>query len=411
MNIINKSYQPYFLDYSHRYEIYYGGRASGKTKFICQKLLNKALREKRRILFMMKTGGNVKEGIRKEIIELIDEWNIKALDTKDNKLIIRESDLSIILQNGSELLFKSLDKSEKAKGWQGLSDVYMDEADLFTADDYITINGSLRSMKYKNLQLIISFNPTSMQSWIYKMWFDNKPVPDNTLIVHSTYKDNSFLQPNYHDEVLMPLKTTDPRRYEIDANGLWQAQGKLVFEHNWKVEEFNPYELIKNNEDLEVYCSLDWGYIDPTATAYCLIDSKSKILYICEEIYQRGLTNIEISKLLKEKGWHKYRIIADSANPKDIADLKKMGINKIKPCRKGKNSIISGIKKLQEYQIIIHPKCTNTIIEFNNYTWKQDNNTLEFIETPIDDFCHIIDGLRYIIFEVKKPFKQITVRL
>ncbi len=363
---------------------------------------------------MMKTGGNVKEGVRKEILDLLDEWNLKALDTDKSKLIIRESDLTIILQNGSELIFKSLDKSSKAKGLSNISDIYLDEADSFSIEDYISLNGSLRSTKYKNLQLIVSYNPCSMQSWIYKYFgHDTGIVPENTLIVKTTWKDNEFLSPTYYEEFLLPLKEINPRQYEIDANGLFQTNGKLVFEHNWTVEEFNPLELVKNNDDLKAICSLDWGWEDPTAIANCLIDNKLKIIYICDEIYKRGLTNENIVKILKEKGWYKYQFIADNAEPKDIQDLKDKGIKNIRGCKKGgrTKSIVPSIRKLQEYKIIIHPKCTNTIIEFNNYTWKQNPQTLEYVDSPIDAFCHIIDGLRYIIMEIKAKAKIINVKI
>ena len=109
---------------------------------------------------------------------------------------------------------------------------------------------------------------------------------------------------------------------------------------------------------------MDFGFNDPTTCILSLYDDKSKTLYICDEIYQKGLTNEDIARLVKQKGWHKNVIIADSANPKDIADLRKMGLTKIKPCKKGKNSIISGIRKMQEMEIIINETCENTITEF-----------------------------------------------
>ena len=94
-------------------------------------------------------------------------------------------------------------------------------------------------------------------------------------------------------------------------------------------------------------------------------------------------------------GLSKSVIVADSAEPKSVAEIKAEGINKIKPCSKGKDSVLHGIQKLQNYEIIIHPTCDGIITEFENYTYKKDKNTGLYINEPIDDFNHYIDALRY----------------
>lgn len=407
-SMFNPVYLPHLTDYSNRYEVYYGGRGSGKTKFIFQKLLYKSLSEKRRILCMMKTTSAIKQGIWRELIELLDEWQIRKI----GKVEINRSDMTVKLPNGSEFIFKGLDNEEKAKGISEISDLYLDEANLFTQDDFIALNGSVRSRKYKNLQVILSFNPMSKSNWLYTYFgFETETVPVNTMILKTTYKDNKFLPETYHDEVLLPIKDRNPRLYNILANGLFQTTDKLIF-NNWEVQDFDVNELIQNNQDLITLTGLDFGFTnDPTTIILSLADTKTKTLYICDEIYKRGMLNSDIARVVKEKGWVKNIIIADCANPKDITDLKSMGLERIKKCYKGKDSIVHGINKLQEYKIIINKKCENTIIEFDNYTWIKDKQTNEYINKPIDEFNHAIDALRYSLQIIKKKANILTVKL
>lgn len=405
--IFNDVYYPYLLDYSHRYEVYYGGRGSGKTKFIFQKLLVKGLSGKRRILCMMKTTSNIKQGIWKELMELLDEFKLIT----DKNLKINKTDMVVTLPNGTEFIFKGIDSEEKAKGLSNISDIYLDEANLFTQDDFIALNGSVRSRKYKNLQVILSFNPVSRSSWLFKYWgFSTGEIPSNTMILKTTYKDNKFLPSDYHDVVLLPIKETNPQLYEILANGLFQTTDRKVF-HNYEVKKLDKNELIKNNDNLQTCIGLDWGWNDPTTVITSLVDIDTRTIYIVDEFYQKGLTNSDIARAIKEKGYHKNVIIADCANPKDIADLRKMGIGRIKRCFKGNNSILNGLRKLQEYKIIINEDCKNTIIEFDNYTWIKDKSSGEWTDTTIDSFNHCIDSLRYSIQAIRNKASILTVKL
>ena len=104
-------------------------------------------------------------------------------------------------------------------------------------------------------------------------------------------------------------------------------------------------------------------------------------------------------------------IIADAAEQKSIEEIKREGINKIKPCKKGKDSIIYGIQKLQNYEIIVHPICTEIITEFENYSWKKDRVTGLYINEPVDMFNHFIDALRYSLQCVGAKLKTANIKL
>ena len=87
--------------------------------------------------------------------------------------------------------------------------------------------------------------------------------------------------------------------------------------------------------------------------------------------------------------------MADSAEQKSIEEIKKCGITRIKPCVKGKGSILQGIQKLQQYELIVHPECVNVIEELENYAWQKDRATNEYINEPVDNWNHYLDALRY----------------
>lgn len=115
------------------------------------------------------------------------------------------------------------------------------------------------------------------------------------------------------------------------------------------------------------------------------------------------MTNEDIANMIKYKGYVKERITADSAEPKSIDDIKRKGVSRIKAAKKGRDSILNGIQKIQDYKIIIHPKCENFIIEINNYVW--DNKNGITINKPIDDFNHLMDALRYAMEEINSKKK------
>ena len=132
---------------------------------------------------------------------------------------------------------------------------------------------------------------------------------------------------------------------------------------------------------------------DPTAFVAILVNQTTKELWIFDEHFARGMTNDDIVSMIKYKGYSKERIIADSAEPKSIDDIKSNGIRRIEGARKGKDSILNGISHLQDYHIYVHESCENIIIELENYVWDTKDGVA--INKPIDDWCHGIDGIRY----------------
>lgn len=379
-------YRPYIDDYSCRYNVLYGGRGSGKTIFAFDKLLIKGLKEKRMILLMRKTTANCKFSVWKELKEAVARMGL----TKH--FMFYESDYSAVCKlNGTMFKCTGLDEAEKIKGFSEISDVLLEEATEFTPEDVDLIDGTVRSIKYiLPLQIYFLFNPVSKANYVYKRFgFDTGIVPPNTFVLKTTYLDNPYLSQDYIER-MEHMKTTNPARWKIEALGDFVSLDKLVFQ-NWKVEEFDHSKL---KGDLLV--GLDFGFInDISALTSSILDEEAKKIYVFKEWGDTGKTNEELAAIIHSLGLSKSTIVADSAEQKSIEEIKRKGIMRIKPAVKGPDSIIHGIQKLQNYEIIVHPSCTGLITEFENYSWQKDKKSGEYINKPIDQFNHYIDSLRY----------------
>ena len=378
-SLFNDAYFPYLFDYSHRYEVYYGRAGSGKSVFITQKILCKACTSKRKVLIIRKYATTLKDSVFQLFIDQLKKWKIYKFCK------VNMSTYTITLPNESVLLFKGLDDPEKIKSITDITDIWCEECSELSLDEFTQLDLRLRAQS-GNLQIFVSFNPVSKQNFVYQKWFANG-APDNTFVLHTTYKDNKFLPKEYIDALLEKQKS-NPTYYKIYALGEFCTLDKLVY-YNWKVEDFD-HTQIKG----KLLVGLDFGYTnDPTALVASVMTDKK--IYIFKEWVDTNKTNPQIAQVIKSLGLQKSTIICDSAEPKSIQELRQNGIYAARESTKGPDSIIHGIQKLWEYEIIVHPSCTETITEFENYAWQKDKTTGEYINKPIDMFNHCMDALRY----------------
>lgn len=270
-----------------------------------------------------------------------------------------------------------------------LNFVWFEEAYEVTSEEAfnkidLSIRGELPPSYFK--QIIFTFNPWSDKCWLKRRFFDI-PNDENKLALTTTYKCNEWLGPE-DIKLFDDMRERYPRRYKIEGLGDWGISEGLVFD-NWKVEEFDRDKL-----NLPLWIGLDFGWQDPTAISIMRVDEENKILYFCDEFYEQHQTLEQVAAWLKRKGYSKSVIYCDSAEPRSIDSLIRLGIQRVKPAAKGQGSIMQGVRKLQEYSIILHPSCSNAEIEFSNYTFQKDKSD-QWTDKPIDDFCHLIDAARY----------------
>jgi phage terminase large subunit len=284
-------------------------------------------------------------------------------------------------------LFKGMDDSEKIKSITDITDIWCEEGTELSADEYTQLDLRLRAL-VDDLQMFISFNPVSKVNWVYGKWFaDDQKMYENTLILHTTYKHNRFLPASYI-KALEEKQRTNYNYYKIYALGEFCTLDKLIFT-NWRAEAFDHTELKG-----PLLVGLDFGFVNDTSALVASIMEDNKI-YIFREWGDTGKTNQELADIIKYHGFAKSVIIADAAEQKSIEEIKRAGILKIKPSKKGADSIIYGIQKLQNYEIIVHPSCTGIITEFENYAWQKDKQSGEYVNKPVDKYNHYIDALRY----------------
>lgn len=304
---------------------------------------------------------------------------------------------------GQKILFRGLDDPMSITSitveigylcWCWFEEAFqvMNEDDFNKVD--MSIRGELPAGYFK--QITLTFNPWSEKHWLKKRFFDN---PDkNTLSLTTNYKCNEFLGDDDR-EIFEEMKEKNSRRYKIEGLGEWGIAEGLVYE-NFEELEFDINEINKRTGVISLF-GLDFGYTnDPTAFIALLVDKENSSIYIFDEIYRKAMTNKDIYSEISYKGYSKEKIVADSAEPKSIEELKRLGLRRVKAARKGADSILFGIQKLQDYKIYVHPRCENTLVELNNYVW--DNKDGQVLNKPIDDYNHLMDALRYATENMEK---------
>ncbi|UQS82901.1 PBSX family phage terminase large subunit [Bombilactobacillus folatiphilus] len=394
-HVFNRQVWEKLNDYEHFTEIWYGGASSGKSHGVVQKVVIKALKNwkyPRKILFTRKVGRSIKDSIFSDVLDCLKTFKLLDL-CKVNK-----TDFTITLPNGGVFLFKGMDDPEKIKSIKGLSDVVMEEATEFNLEDYTQLTLRLREPKHKQRQIYLMFNPVSKLNWVYKQFFDGQlNDPDKVVVYQSTYTDNRFLDED-NREIIENLKNTNPAYYKIYALGDFATLDKLVFP-SFETKRLNPNS--DELKDLPSMFGLDFGYVnDPSAFIHVKVDVPNKVLYAIEEYTKKGLINSELAKVIKDLGYEKEVITADAAEKKSIEEMRRNGIYRIRPAKKGPDSIIQGISFLQQFKLVIDDRCVKMIEELENYTYQKDKKSGEYINKPIDSYNHVIDATRYAVEEI-----------
>ena len=395
---VGKGYKD-FIMCKKRYRVVKGSRGSKKSTTTAQDIILKmTMYPLANTLVIRKTFNSHKDSTWTQL-----KWAAKNLGLEDDWNFSKSPLEATRKSTGQKILFRGLDDPMSITSitvehgylcWAWFEEAFqvMNEDDFNKVD--MSIRGQLPDGYYK--QITITFNPWSEKHWLKKRFFDtNDP---NILALTTTYECNEWLGPD--DRALFEqMKINNPRRYNIEGLGNWGIAEGLVYE-NFIEQEFDYMEISKRAGTKAVF-GLDFGYTnDPTAFIAAIVDQENKELYIFDEHYQKAMTNEDIANMIKYKGYSKETITADSAEPKSIDDIRSKGIYRIKAAKKGKDSILNGIQNIQNYKIIIHPKCENFLIEINNYVWSNKNGIV--INKPIDDFNHLMDALRYAMEDTKK---------
>lgn len=385
--MINKKYQELFR-HDSRYYIVTGGRGSSKSFSVTVYLVDLLLRHKgHKVLFTRYTLTAANKSIIPEFIEKIELLNALPFFT------ITQNEIKCTL-TGSSIIFAGIKTSSgnqtaNLKSLQGVSIWVLEEAEeLIDESIFDKINLSVRQKGVQN-KVILILNPTTKEHFIYKRFFEDMNVQagyngtkDNTTYIHTTYLDNvANLDESFLKDVER-IKKTRPQKYKHQILGGWLDRAEGVVFDNWSIDETFP-------QHLPVSYGQDFGFSnDPTVLVKVAIEKDT--IYVQSIYGKTGLSTKDIYELNKAETKDKYLIIADSAEPRLIHELRRMG-NNIKECIKGKDSIVTGIKNMQDY----HIKVINSpeiIKELNNYAWHDKKSNV-----PIDAYNHYIDAIRYCV--------------
>ena len=388
LNIHARTFSAKFLpllnDYSHRWEIYKGSAGSGKSHFITQKIIIKALREKRRVMICRRYGTTMRNSVFKLFKDVIESFKITHLTR------IKESDMSITLPNGSEIIFVGLDNEEKLLSIAGITDIFIEEVYEVPKEIVDQLNLRMRG-KAPNQQIYMAFNPISAKHWLYD-FCEGSTRPESSIYSQSTFRDNPFL-PDEYVKALEDMYRTNPNKARVFCDGNWGADVEGLVYKNHVLSDFDINELIK--QGLEVRVGIDWGFVDPTTVVVSLFDKPKKEIYIIGEFYKRGATLEEIKDGIVQLGISKQKMYCDGAEPDKVDYLRRNGFNAVS-AKKGAGSVKAGISFLQDMKIICHESCVNVAAKLENYVYLKDKKTGQYIEDRYDhDFSHTMDALRY----------------
>ena len=383
-----------FWNFKGRYRVCKGSRASKKSKTTALNQINRIMEyPEANLLVVRKTYRTLKDSCFAEL-----KWAIHRLGV-DAWWAVKESPLEMTyLPTGQKIYFRGLDDPLKVTSITvdvgQLCFLWLEEAyEVTREEDFDMLDESIRGESAPGLfkQITITFNPWNEHHWLKKRFFDVPPDPD-ILAMTTNYTCNEWLD-DADKRLFERMRQNNPRRYRVAGLGDWGIVDGLIFE-NWEEREFDIDELRRRTE-LHTVFGLDFGYTnDPTALFCGMIDRVSRTLYVFDEMYEKGMSNERIAERVAAMGYAKERITADSAEPKSIDRLRELGLYRIRAARKGKDSIANGIDFLQDYRIIVHPRCVHFITEISNYTWDTDRVGNK-IGRPIDDFNHLMDAMRY----------------
>lgn len=381
-----------FWKFKGRYRVVKGSRASKKSKTTALWYIYNMMKyPDANTLVVRKTFRTLKDSCFTDLM-----WAAKRLNVSRYWKFTESPLEAEYIPTGQKIYFRGLDDPLKITSitvavgclcWMWLEEAYeiTKESDFDTLDE--TIRGKVPEGLFK--QVTITFNPWNEKIWLKKRFFDNAD-PD-VLAITTNYTCNEWL--DAADKRLFDrMKVNNPRRYKVAGLGEWGISEGLVYE-NWTEQEFTLSD-VQQRYHLESGFGLDFGYTnDPTALWVGFIDRDARKIFVWDELYKKGLTNRAIADEVQRMGYLKERITGDSAEPKSIDELKGFGL-RITGAAKGKDSINSGIQFIQDFEIIIHPRCVNFLTEISNYTWDKDKfgNALN---RPIDDFNHLMDAMRY----------------
>lgn len=409
--VVGRGYGRYWRD-KHRYRVLKGGKGSKKSTTTALNFIYR----------LMKYPGSNLLVVRAAAVTHRDSTYAQLLWAQRRLGVAHlwENTVSpmrmVYKPTGQKILFRGMDDVLKLASatvetgylcWVWIEEAFEIEREAdFEKLDMSVPRGQIGKGLFK--QTTLTFNPWNAAHWLKKRFFDQT---DSTVSSYTTnYLCNEFLTPE-DIAVIERLKDTNYRRYAVAGLGEWGVSEGLVYE-NYEVQPFEWKTLgirrdasgtVIENKAWQWRCffGLDYGYAtDPTAFVAFAANPMEKVLYIFDEFYHTGMCNSAIAEEIRARGYAKERIRADCAEPKSNADLRRLGISRVQPSVKGRDSVLNGIANIQEYKMVVHPRCKHMLAELSSYRYAEDRAG-RHTGMPEDKNNHLCDALRYAFYDVQ----------
>lgn len=395
---INVQMNPCFKEVDRsrkRYIVMKGSAGSGKSVDTAQNYILRLMNNKgRNLVAMRKSDISNRDST---FAELTGALYRMFGDKYEQYWRINKSPMSLTFKpNGNQIIFRGMNDDRQREKLKSitfprgkLTDVWLEEATEFTQADLEIIDDRLRGELPPGqfYQIRMTFNPVNKNHWIKKVFFD---IPDeNVLTHHSTYLGNRFIDDAYRAR-MERRKVVDPEGYQIYGLGEWGEIGGLIL-HNWEVTDVS--QNLNDYDDVAI--GQDFGFNH--ANAILLLGWKDDNIYIVDEIY---LFEKDTSEIIQEAIAHaiptKRQMWCDSAEPDRIKMWQKAGY-RARGVDKGGSagSVKAQIDWLKQRKIYVHPHCTNTIKEMQQWKWKKDERTGEYLDEPVPFQDDAMAALRY----------------
>ena len=353
-----------------------GGTRSGKTYNILMFIIfDYCLRNRNKIVTVCrKTFPSVRASVMRDFIEILRSHNMYSEEYHNKS----NSEYHL---NGNLVEFISLDQPQKVRG-RKRNLLFINEANELDFEDWQQLVFRTED------KIILDYNPSDEYHWIY----DKVKDRDDADFYITTYLDNPFLEPSIKAEIER-LRDTDEQYWQIYGLGQKGISKATIF-------NFTETNVIPEDAEFVSY-GADAGYTnDPTTLVS--VYKKDYNLYIKEHLYQTQMTTVDIHNKWKQIGITREPIYFDSAEPRLIEELRRMGWN-VRPSIKGADSVNAGIDLLKRFKIHIYKDSHNAIQEFRNYKWQEDKSG-KLMNKPVDKNNHLIDATRYATYSVlSKP--------
>lgn len=392
-----------------RYIVMKGSAGSGKSVDTAQNYILRLMQDPgRNLVAMRKSDISNRDSTFAELTGALYKM---FGDQYDKYWRVNKSPMALtFIPNGNQIIFRGMNDDRQREKLKSitfpkgkLTDVWLEEATEFTQADLEIIDDRLRGELPEGqfYQIRMTFNPVNKNHWIKKVFFD---IPDpNVLTHHSTYLQNRFIDDAYKQR-MERRKIVDPEGYQIYGLGEWGEIGGLIL-HNWEVKEIS-----QNPADYDDFAiGQDFGFNHANAILPCGI--KDDDIYITKEIYEFEKDTSELIEMAKAADIPRNKQMwCDSAEPDRIKMWQKGGYNRAKGVDKGGSggSVKAQIDYLKQRKIYVHPSCVNTIKELQQWKWKKDDRTGEYLDEPVAFQDDAMAALRYVIEGWRKQKKWLV---